>query len=550
MRNTGLRSCLLAAGLVFSGAAFVVGPGSTNAGDSCPPDQFLLEEGTCEVCLLPATLQATGVLADPLDQPCYACESGSPSDFVTCDAYWVDALTSTEFDYRIRKLRYRVLSRRWSRLLAQGRTGAFLGRRLLRRLYADSLNDHFATQTDALDLLADLTHFANQFQVPGAWPPLRTEVSFSQLTWLESPGVPSIPHSHVGWAGVTPGVLDSQMLDEHGGAWVNILVRLPGFPGAPGPFPLDESDWRIRNMPMTFGTAAELAQVELVVTFGFDLPDGVPIPEVESALIVNEEPSTFFELTVTPEELEFLFGSVEPQDYLVGGIDEGDGDGGGSAFVVPDDIDLWDACPEVETDPVVCVPVEPPARMGPVSIPVESIPIVNEFGSHCVPGSIARALKILYGDDLPPAQAIMEEVRIDLGTNGASEGGAEDGTFTDDILPGKAAYGSRHNLVGLTTSRVDLEDYSFADAVDMAIATLLAGGVVEVRVGFGDGGGHMAIVSEIWKAPSGKVYITYVDDPVQGDNTAANKANLVACRPDGSFWYQEGEVRGFILETK
>jgi hypothetical protein len=116
------------------------------------------------------------------------------------------------------------------------------------------------------------------------------------------------------------------------------------------------------------------------------------------------------------------------------------------------------------------------------------------------------------------------------------------GTTMANFLSGKESY-SRASFLPICTYQV-----TGIDAATEAMDALELGLDVEVMLQWFGGGGHAPMVTSMTALSSGGYIITYIDDPAQGDDVAANEEYVLAVDQTGYFDY--GQLLGFQIEYR
>ncbi|HYU32641.1 MAG TPA: hypothetical protein VEW48_10805 [Thermoanaerobaculia bacterium] len=377
----------------------------------------------------------------------------------------------------------------------------------MRRAIKESVSRLAAIVPLALLAMLALAAAAPQQQLASVQPvatalPSGVRVEFAQLNWLGEGGKAGFPQSRVGTAEFSFGP-EAGPLVAGNGAFINVVTQVPG----------GTRSWAVRNLFVRYPSAAHMEGSHPSVQFSLTTPNGLRVSSLSYSLSVTASP-----LNAAPSS-PLAFAPVALENYHTGGFN-----GGGSGLSLrPLTIGPW-------IGPAV-IPRGPTAT---TDVPADGIPPVDEGTNGCAPGSVARSIAYMTGDE--DAQDIYDDLYDDMGTT------EEDGTQIDNIVKGKAAYAEANGLDITTDLNSDGID-SIGDAMD----TLDKGGDVEILIGWDEGGGHAAMVTSITDNGDGTYTITYVDDPNQGDGKGENEEHTITVNADGSF--DGGTVIGFITET-
>ena len=331
------------------------------------------------------------------------------------------------------------------------------------------------------------------------------QVEFAQLNWLGEGGRPGVPQSRVGTAEFSFGPAAAPLVAGDG-AYINIVTQVPG----------GTRTWAVRNLFVRYPSAAHMEGSHPSVQFSLTTPNGLRVPSLAYSMSVTASPLSA--VPVTPGS-PFVTVPVALENYHTGGFN-----GGGSGLSLrPLTIGPW-------VGPIAI----PLGRTVTTDVPADDIPAVDEDTNGCAPGSVARSIAYMTGDE--NVQDIYDDLYDSMGTT--EEGGTQD----EDIVSGKAEYAEANGL-DITT---DLNEDGLG-SIDDAMDTLDNGGDVEILISWDGGGGHAAMVTSITDNGDGTYTITYVDDPNQGDGQAENEEHTITVNGDGSF--DGGQVDGFITET-
>lgn len=354
-----------------------------------------------------------------------------------------------------------------------------------------------------LSVLA-LAAAAPQVQAPFVEPledAFGVRVEFSQLNWRGEGDRPGIPQSRVGTARFSFGP-EAAALVTGDGAFVNVVTAVPG----------GTRSWAVRNLFVRYPSPGHMAGSHPGVQFSLTTPNGLRVSSLSYSLTLTSTPLT------TPPAGTMTAAAVALQDYHTGGFN-----GGGSGLTLrPLTIGPWIGPAILPGGPTVTT-----------NVPSDGIPAVDEDTNGCAPGSVARSIAYMTGDE--NVQDIYEDLYEDMETT-------EDGTEVDNMVSGKAAYAEANGL-DITTNLNEDGLGSIKEAMD----TLANGGDVEIIIYWEGGGGHAAMVTSITDNGDGTYTITYVDDPNQGDGQAENEEHTITVNADGSF--DGGTVGGFLTET-
>jgi hypothetical protein len=326
--------------------------------------------------------------------------------------------------------------------------------------------------------------------------------TFAQLNWLGEGGRPGFPQSRVGTATFSFDPAAAP-LAAGAGAFINVVTQVPG----------GTRSWAVHNLFVRYPSAVHMEGSHPSVQFSLTTPNGLRVSSLSYSLSVTSSP-----LKVAPSGA-LTSALVTLEDYHTGGLN-----GGGSGLsTFPLTIGPW-------IGPII-IPV---GRTATTDVPVDDIPPVNEDPNGCAPGSVARSIAYMTGDD--DAQSIYDGLYDDMGTD------KENGTTDDNIVSGKAKYAKDHGL-DITTNL----DSDGLGSIDDAMDTLDKGGDVEILITWDGGGGHAAMITSITDNGDGTYTITYVDDPDQDDGKPGNEEHTITVKGDGSF--DGGHVDGFLIET-
>lgn len=339
-------------------------------------------------------------------------------------------------------------------------------------------------------------------------------VSFEQLDWLgEFPGQVLIPDSRVGVAELHfTSVASSYFVGQ--GSYVNLTADIGG-----------TKQWSVQNWFVRYPTIAAMVASTPSVQFGMPVANGTPVNSLKFILTITKRPRSDG-ATLVPNKL----AGVASVNYHVGGRN-----GGGSGLsTLPYTLGPWIggkvlgglATPGAETG----------RRSAGWSYAVSGGGGVSETPNGCGPGSVARAINQMTGDD---EQGAYDDLYGKMGTN------EETGTSDEDIVNGKNEYCEEHGHDINTELGYLGDDPGLMDDVTNALDS---GGAAEALISWDGGGGHAANVTSVTPLEGGGYEITYEDDADQTDGQPANDEHTITTDADGNF--DGGTVDGFITETQ
>jgi hypothetical protein len=344
-------------------------------------------------------------------------------------------------------------------------------------------------------------------------------VRLSQLNWQGANGVDGIPRSRVGVAEFVFGPQSTQLLQENGGGYVNLVTQRTR---------TAQPQWSVRNLYLSYRDTEAMLGSTPSVMFDLGVQNGRRLSE------------SFFDVFVTVEPLYQPPGLLRPkkakillEDFHVGGRN----DGGSELWSLPHIVGPW-----------ICPPVLP-VRVASITIDVDDIVEVDEPDMACAPGAVTRSIKYMMG-----ACGVATEGVDDMnGHLDDAMGTDASGTTDDNMLAGKNQYVEDNGLpIDSELQYWDEIPEGIEGATDLngdvsgVLDALNDGADIEILITWSAGGGHVAMVTSIVQLADGSYLITYVDDPDQGDGNAENEEHVIHVGPDGSF--AGGQVDGFLVE--
>jgi len=406
---------------------------------------------------------------------------------------------------------------------------------------------------DSQDIALGFSLDLNDNQVPDECD---LDVIFCQLSWLDDFGGYNTQFSDWGQMGLmlNDSVLPYLYPGEGGGlyGWLNVQTFVDEYPW----------NWSIRNYPIFVPAGANLSDdLRSNLRFSLGTIDGFPGFPGEVASSIS------YSYTITPQPIPLpQFGATVYGRPVVqydvawgGGADELTGSLGGTTTY-----GLWMIPAFPWGDPAFDVRILCPPHS--ITVKETDIPAVSEETNGCAPGSVARSLKYLQ-QQFPSlgltdgAQDIYDDLRDAMES---SVGAGSYGTYLTrpnptgqrGLIPGKTDYliarGIGNKIETTTTTDFETAGECLDDGAD-----------IELFVFWGtDGGGqsmgaHFAFISSIQavKDGNGNVlcwFVDYIDDPKQGDGTAANEKHTLKFNADGTL---DGHGTGagvltFIIEKK
>jgi len=351
------------------------------------------------------------------------------------------------------------------------------------------------------------------------------DLAFEQISWLDHAGA-SYTSRYSDWGEVKLSLSSADHSLFHPmtvegvagyGGFVNIVTDAAG-----------SADWEVRNLPIWYTDPLELdGRLPQGVSFDLGVSPGTIVSGLNCYYTVNPAPLALMPAGTFVSKPVTEFSQLLSGDNLWLGTVLLQGGGLTSPQAAMD-------FPGAESGEVI-------GSSAKIAIPEKDVAAVNEDKNGCAPGAVARSIK--YMADAHPnvnvpdsAQTVYGQLRTDMGTTAA-------GTDTPDILSGKNTYVRNHNLPITST-----QTKSFKKAMD----TLKNKGDVEVGVRWGqkaDGtslGAHRAFVTEVQELQDANGNTTgYVvktmDDPTQGDGTAANSTHTMKFDANGKLLQYDGK---------
>ena len=345
-----------------------------------------------------------------------------------------------------------------------------------------------------------------------ALPAAAARVELDQLNWLGDHREVLIPCSKVGVFKVRPDPDDVQFLAANGGGFVNALVVVEGG---------GDPQWSIQNLYLSYPNLDYMLASTPEVQFNLGTPDGFCASGARINVVISPTPL----LSAPPPE--FVSSPVNIVDYHVGGRNHG----GSGLSNIPFTIGPWIGC----FFPAACLP----SAVANTLVPSGDLPAVDEDENGCAPGSVARSIKYMMGDDADPAQSIYDDLYGLMGTD------PDTGTTDENMLDGKVQYTTDNDLP-IDSHLVYWND--IGGDLSNVMDVLNHGGDVEILISWNPSGGHAAMVKSIVRRADGSYEITYVDDPTQGDGTAENEEHIITVDRNGNF--DGGHVDGFLVESR
>lgn len=346
----------------------------------------------------------------------------------------------------------------------------------------------------------------------GALPAHAYRAEVQQLNWLGEHGEVLIPCSKVGVLRVRPDPEDLQLLADNGGGFINALFAAEGG---------GDPQWSIQNLYLSYPNVDYMLGSSPAVQFDLGTENGVCVAAAGINVVLSATPLE----SAPPPEL--VSSSVSVVDYHAGGRNHG----GSGLSSIPFTIGPWIGC----SLPSACTP----SGLANTRVPSGDLPAVDEGENGCAPGSVARSIKYMMGDDADPAQDIYDELYDDMGTD------SEEGTTDQNMLDGKIGYTDSH---GLPIRSQLIYWNQIGGDLSSVMDVLGRGGDVEMLISWIPDGGHAAMVKSIVQRDDGSYEITYVDDPTQGDGTAENEEHVITVDGNGDF--PGGHVDGFLVEQR
>ncbi len=377
-------------------------------------------------------------------------------------------------------------------------------------------------------------------------------VSFSQYDWVSDSGGYTAFNSEWGYAKMSFTQADAALFQhtDHGyRGYLNVYTEAPG----------GGQNWAVKNVPIGFQTPADLEARE---GDGFEFNLGIQrgsqaLTSLGYRVSIDPVPATSAARGIGPFP---TYAGVSKQEVLLGGVGSDDPldpfDAGGTGQAEPATATNYDA----NTSGDFFNP--PPATRAIIGwgtsssslVPDRNVPEVDERRNHCAPGSVTRGIHALR--QLNPGMNLTDDVATTQGALAANMGTTErNGTSSiNRMVNGKNQYQQDRGLNIQT--RVTRNPGDVAD-------TLGRNGVAEMIVNWGTNdrgermGAHAVYVAEVEREYDANNNLTgyrvrAIDDPRQGDNTAANRSRWYSFRPDGTMIGgpgNGGRLMGFMTET-
>lgn len=357
-----------------------------------------------------------------------------------------------------------------------------------------------------------------------ALPSEAVELDFYQLSWLDDSGGYVSQYSdwgrvEISFTSTDAGVFHPMTVGGVDG-WGGFLNVMTDSSGAP--------DWNVGNLPIFFTSDSELdSRLPQGVLFDLGVAPGTPITTLNYVLTVDPTP-----LAAMPG------GALQPSpvsDYeiLVGGdnlwLRDTFIEGGGKT------------APQPAKNSKSAEAGEKIGSVAKISVAEKSVATVNEDTNGCAPGAVARSIKYMsdahsHVNVTDDAQKVYGDLRTTMGTTAG-------GTATSKILSGKNKYVADNKLPITSTQTTNFKK---------AMETLKNKGDVEMGVHWGkkaDGtslGAHRAFVSEIQEIQDAAgnttgYVVKIIDDPKQGDGTAANGVTTLRFDAAGNLVQMDGK---------
>jgi len=358
-------------------------------------------------------------------------------------------------------------------------------------------------------------------------PPARAvDLAFRQVSWSDNSGTGAWVSRHSDWGRVEISLSAAdqglfQPMTVGGvsgwGGFLNIVTDSSGL-----------SDWNVSNLPIFFTAGSELdGRLPQGVLFDLGVAPSTPVTGLNYLLTVDPAP-----LAAMPA------GALQPATVTEFGVSVGG-----------DNLWLRDAfiegggqtTPQPAKNAEGAKPAEKIGSVAKIAIEEKNVAAVSEDANSCAPGSVARSIKYMAAANpsvkvTDDAQKVYGDVRTAMGTTAS-------GTATADILSGKNTYVSNNKLPVTSTQTTDFKK---------AMETLKNKGDVEIGVFWGtkaDGkslGAHRAFVAEIQEIQdaSGNTtgyLVKIIDDPKQGDGTAANSTTTLKFDAAGNLVQMDGK---------
>ena len=373
----------------------------------------------------------------------------------------------------------------------------------------------------------------------GAVPANAIVMNFYQLDWLDDSGVPgSYIAQDSDWGRVEIGLSSADDYLFHPmtlpgedfydpsddivgrGGYINIVTNSSGSGDA----------WDIYNLPIFYEDPAELdGRLPQGALFDLGITSGaVDVTGLNYGYTITPTPlSTTGSIPIGSS----ISAPVVPYEILVGGDNLyfcGELMECGGKTTPPKAKDLK----AVESNEQV-------SDRASIAIAEKDVAAVNEDKNGCAPGSVARSIK--YMADANSNVTVSANANTVYGDLKTAMGTTASGTKTSNILSGKNTYVKNNNLPIISTQ---------TNSFKKAIKTLKDKGDVEIGIRWGskDGkslGAHRAFVSEVQEITDAAGNVTgyvvkTIDDPKQGDGTAANKTHTARFDANGKLIQYDG----------
>ena len=375
--------------------------------------------------------------------------------------------------------------------------------------------------------------FIVSLAIVAAKPANAIQLDFYQIDWLSDANPITYLSSDSDWgrveitltAGDDPMFYDMTLADGTvgRGGFVSIVTNASGL-----------DDCEVYNLPVFYTDPTELdTRLPQGVEFDFGVAPGTDVPFLNYGytidptpnLIAGPLPTTSASSAVTVQPFNMLIGGDRYRNF--GQLAEAGGL----------------ASPQAAMDFPAAESGERIGDSVSISIPTSGVAAVNEDNNGCAPGSVARSIQYMAGTNSNvtspgTAQQVYNGLYGAMKTNQGKKG-----TYTDDILDGKNAYVSANNLPIMSAQTT-----SFGAAIN----NLANGGDVEIGINWGTlpngkpAGAHRAFVSGVQTMTDANGNVTgyvvqTVDDPVQGDGTAANSSHTYRFDAAGNLIKKDGQ---------
>ena len=346
-----------------------------------------------------------------------------------------------------------------------------------------------------------------------ATPAGAVSLNFEQISWLDSTGAGYVSqYSDWGQVGLMlsssdHGSFNSTTVGGRGAGYVGYVNIVTDASGT--------NDWNIQNLPIFYTDPSELdGRLLQNVWFDLGVSPGTSVTNLNCYYTIDTSPLSSMPLigttsSETVSEVARLAAGTRlylgPSMLASGGM----------------------AAPPPANNFAGAAPGESVAHVGAIKPPENGVAAVDEDDDACAPGSAARSIQYL-ADQHPEVTAPGTTQQMYTGLYGKMKTNTSViGTTVDDFLQGKIDYCVANGL-----PIISAQTSSFTAASD----ELNRNGDVELGVSWGTNaagqslGGHATMVTEIQELQdaSGNVtgfVVKAVDDPVQGDNTAANSTH-------------------------